>query len=263
LKSTGAGIVTANIPDVTAIPFFTTLGPQIHAQLPPGIYFRYQRNGNTGPSNPVTDTTTLSGAAGDPLVLLSGFTYASLVGHPTGKYYSENGIAPPPGIDTTKPFGLHPQNPWPDALTLDAGEQNVARAATDDFDASIDSIAANRGVGIVDIHNLFNTAKTAGIYIPDLGTFSATFILGGLFSYDGVHPSSRGQALVANEWIKAINQKFNAQIPTVTISSVPGIPIGKVGRQRSTIPDYGDISWKELVDLMCGGSRGRQTGLVR
>ena len=30
------------------------------------------------------------------------------------------------GIDTTKPFGFHPQNPFPDALVLDAGEQATA-----------------------------------------------------------------------------------------------------------------------------------------
>ena len=255
LKTTGAGIVTANIPDVTAIPFFTTLGTEIHAELPPGVYFRYQRNGNSGPSNPATDTTTLSGASTDPLILLSGVTYASLIGHPTGIYYSDNGISPPLGIDTTKPFGLHPQNPWPDALTLDTDEQNIARTATTEFNTIIDSVAGHRGVGVVDIHGWLDIAKTQGIYVSGLGTFSPDFIIGGLFSYDGVHPSSRGQALVANEWINVINQKFSASIPLIPIGAAPGIPIGKTSQHASWLPIYEGVSWKEFVDLLCGGGR--------
>ncbi|HEV8538994.1 MAG TPA: hypothetical protein VGR15_08770 [Bacteroidota bacterium] len=253
LKATGAGIVTANILDVTAIPYFTTVGPQIRANLPPGLYFRYQRNGNAGPSNPILDTTTLSGAPTDPLILLNGITYAPLLGQPTGRYYADNGIAPPLGIDTTKPFGFHPQNPWPDALTLDADEKSTTHAAVDEFNSIIDSVAANRGIGVVDIHSLYELARTQGIYVQGFGTFSSAFILGGLFSYDGVHPSSRGQAILANEWIKVINQKFDAAIPLVNIGSVPGIPIGKVAQPGSLLPVYEGGAWKDFVNLMCGG----------
>jgi hypothetical protein len=257
LKATGAGIVTANIPDVTAIPFFTTLGPQIRTKLPPGVVFRYQRNGNSGPSNPVTDTTTFSGAATDPLITLAGISYAALLGQPTGKWYRDNNISSlPPGIDTTKPFGFHPQNPWLDALTLDDGERAITQNATASYNTIIDSIATNRGLGIVDFYGWLNTAKSQGIFVPGIGTFSPAFILGGLFSYDGVHPSSRGQALVANEWINVINQKFGASIPHVPIGSVPGIPIGK-SSAASSFPNYEDVSWKELIDMMNGGAARR------
>ncbi|HTK81917.1 MAG TPA: hypothetical protein VL633_06470 [Bacteroidota bacterium] len=251
LKATGAGIVTANIADVTTIPFFTTLGPQIRAKLPPGIVFRYQRNGNRGPSNPVTDTTTFSGAPGDPLVTLPGIAYAGLIGHPTGKWYSDNNISPlPPGIDTTKPFALHPQNPWPDALTLDEGERTIAQTTIAAYNAIIDSVAGNRGIGVADVHATLITASTTGIFVPGVGTFSPAFIVGGLFSYDGVHPSSRGNALIANIWIDVVNQKFNASIPHVAVASVPGIPIGKVS---ASLPNYDDVSWKGFIDLMNGG----------
>lgn len=65
-------------------------------------------------------------------------------------------------------------------------------------------------------------------------------LLGGLFSYDGAHPLSRGQALVANEWIKVINTKFNAQIPPVGIGSVAGLPIGKVAASQPAL-DYSRV----------------------
>jgi hypothetical protein len=38
---------------------------------------------------------------------------------------------------------------------------------------------------------------------------------GGYFSVDGVHPNPRGHALIANEFIKAINAKFGSTLPPV------------------------------------------------
>lgn len=256
LRSTGAGIVTANIPDVASIAFFTTIGPLIAANLanlPPSIYLRYQKSGNSGPS---FDSTRFN-LTPDVLITLLGSTYASLLGRPTGKWYSDNGYPSlPPGIDTTKPFGFHPQNPWLDALTLDVGEQTIAQNAITAFNASIDTISANRNIGVVNIYGILNTIKTQGLYYPDLGTFSTAFILGGLFSYDGVHPSTRGNAIIANEFINVINTKFNASIPLISVSSVPGLPIGKVSASGiPEIPTYPPGSLEGLIDLMNGGGR--------
>lgn len=237
LKATGAGVITANIPDVTSIPFFTTLGPQIRPRLPAGIPLRYQRNGQTIG----LDTTTLSGGGGDPLLLLTGAFYATLLGQPTGRWYRDQGITPPLGIDTTQPFGFHPQNPWPDALTLDSDEHQIAHTAVSDFNAIIDSIAGNRGIGVVNINGVLNTLRTQGYYFPETGTFTTAFILGGAFSYDGVHPSSRGNVLMANAFISVINARFNAQIPPIPITSVPGMPIGK---RSGTLPELTMDPWE-------------------
>ena len=53
--------------------------------------------------------------------------------------------------------------------------------------------------------------------------FSADFITGGLFSFDGVHPSNTGHAVVANEFIKVINEKYNASIPLVSVLKVTSL----------------------------------------
>ena len=45
---------------------------------------------------------------------------------------------------------------------------------------------------------------------------------GGLFSLDGVHPSSQAHGIVANEFIKVINSKYGASIPEVDVSTIPG-----------------------------------------
>ena len=40
-----------------------------------------------------------------------------------------------------------------------------------------------------------------------------SFVSGGTFSLDGINLTGRGNALLCNEFIKAINKKYNAQIP--------------------------------------------------
>ncbi len=248
LLATGAKVVAANLPDVEFLPFVTTVNPSVRPKLPAGVWLRYQKSGNSGPA---FDSTRLD-QPGDPSMLLSGNTYAGLLGRVggqgAGKFYQDRGLAPPPGIDTTKPFGFHPQNPWPNALTFDSGEKSIANAAVTAFNGSITTRAAARGVPVVNLNRLFDTVTVRGVYVPGFGSFGPAFITGGTYSYDGVHPTSRGYALVANEFIKTINASFGAAIPQVPVGSAPGIPIGKVAVRD---PQFGDLSW--MVRLLGGG----------
>ena len=43
------------------------------------------------------------------------------------------------------------------------------------------------------------------------------FLTGGLFGYDGVHPTPLGYAYIANKFIDSINTAFGAQIPEVNL----------------------------------------------
>jgi hypothetical protein len=203
----------------------TTVGPLIAANpavpwasLPLG--FVYQRAGESGiGSGSASQQDLLSGAV---LITLRGSTYAGLLGQQTGKFYRDNNITTlPAGIDTTQPFGFHPQNPWPNSLILDPGEINIALTATASYNAVIQSVATNFNFGLVDINTLFNTIKTQGGIKLDGITFSATYVTGGLFSLDGVHPTNHGHAIVANEFIKVINSKYNAKIPAIQLSQIP------------------------------------------
>ena len=62
----------------------------------------------------------------------------------------------------------------------------------------------------------------AGIKIAG-ESFNAGFITGGVFSLDGVHPSAKGQGIIANEFIKVMNDQFGANIAYVNIASLPGL----------------------------------------
>jgi lysophospholipase L1-like esterase len=215
-----AKIVVANIPDVRSIPFFRTVGPKMAASIPAPYWLRYQKHGN---ASVAFDSTKLT-EANPPLITLKGMTYATLLGQATGKFYRDNGIPLSPGIDTTKPFGFHPQNPWPDALVLDVDEQNTAGSAVAAYNATIATVAAAKGAGLVDINSFFTNIKANGLVTTAGLKFTADYISGGLFSLDGVHPSSRGSGVIANEFIKVMNSKFGMSVPLVDLTAIPGIP---------------------------------------
>jgi lysophospholipase L1-like esterase len=213
-----AKIVVGNVPDVRAMPLFTTVGPRMKAALPAGVYLRYQKHGNT-----LGFDSTRFVEAVPPLIPLTGQAYASLLGQPTGAWYRQNGIPIPAGIDTTKPFGLHPFNPWPDALILDEGEQATALSATQAFNNTIAMVAAAKNCGLVDAYSIMAHLATEGYTIAGL-KFTAVYVSGGFFSLDGVNPSSRGHGIMANEFIKVMNAKFGMSIPYVDVAAIPGIP---------------------------------------
>ncbi len=236
IASLGANVVVANIPNVTAIPYFTTVGPIVAKEVPwpllqflglPGLC--YQKHGETIGSG-FADSTAL--AKDSVLIILPASNYAAYIGDTTGTFdniYYKGNI--PPGIDPSKPLGFHPQNPIPDGLVLDRGEIADALNATAAYNTIIQTLAGNFNFGVVNINQIFDYIRskdfTGGVVYNGV-RFTTTFIQGGLFSLDGVHPTSQGQAIIANEFIKIINSKFGASIPLINVSTIPGsILLGK------------------------------------
>jgi len=199
---TNPQIVVANIPDVTAIPFFTTI---------PGVVVNPETNepvlqdGNVIPLigvNPATDLVTLQAAS----ALEAGFGIPQSLGG-TGQ-------------------------PLPDAVVLDADEIATAQTAVTAFNNTIASLAADRNIAVVDINGFFNMIAAGGLELSGQD-FTNEFITGGLFSLDGVHPSDVGHAIVANEFIKVINAKYNATVPFVNVIELmdtvsPATSMGKI-----------------------------------
>lgn len=250
-----AKIIVGNIPDVTAVPFFTTVNPVVAAKIPAIYYLRYQKHGNSGMS---MDSTKLT-EANAPLITLKGKSYASLLGQTTGQFYRD--LAASMGItidllyptlqagfiDTTKPFGFHPQNPWPDALILDASEQSTASTAIAAFNNIIATTATAIHAYVVDFNGFFNNVAANGLSIFG-ETYTTEYITGQLFSLDGVHPSSRGNGIMANEWIKVMNAAYGMNIQQVDITTLPRIeaPLSKVGKGmglRFTSNAFDSFKW--------------------
>jgi lysophospholipase L1-like esterase len=52
-------------------------------------------------------------------------------------------------------------------------------------------------------------------YVFGAYTMKATYVTGGSFSLDGIHPSPRGYALIANAFLDAINSKYGSTLKKV------------------------------------------------
>lgn len=219
LQAVGAQIVIGNITDVKNIPFFKTVGPGIGLKLQenglPGLVYA-KTTGETGVAL-VNDLF-----ANNVLVLLTGSDAANFIGDQTGAYYLVNGIPVPPGVDINFPFGLAPENPWPNNLILDPDEMAIVDQTVAAYNDIIEGEASSRGLAIVDVHQLLNDIDSPGGVVANGIRFTSEFVNGNAYSLDGVHPTSQGYGLVANEFIRTINNKFGASIPLVDVATIPG-----------------------------------------
>ncbi|HEX8330453.1 MAG TPA: SGNH/GDSL hydrolase family protein [Hymenobacter sp.] len=249
LTAGGAKGIVATIPDVTGIPFFTTVGPSFRATLalpannvPSAAPFVYTTGllapgqANTRVSTTLASIRDASGA-GNLLLTLTASPYVGLYGRPTGKYWRDFYQQARPSlpaavtfpvflsalqIDTTRAFGQTTQNPFPSTLVLDGTEQTSITSSTTALNSILITAANSRNLAVFDANAFFRSVATNGVATNGV-TNNAGFIAGNLFGLDGVHPTPRGYALIANEMIKVINAKYGAQIPGVDPTAYRGV----------------------------------------
>jgi lysophospholipase L1-like esterase len=186
LRTTGAKMAFVTIPRVTAIPFVTTIPPFI--------------------VNPATGQPVL-GPNGQPLTYI-GTTAADYVLLP-----AQTLLARGTGIPTA--LGGNGQ-PLPDNAVLTAAEAATINARVVQFNNIIRTVANEAGAALWDVAPWFDEIATDGYHLGGI-TFTESYITGGIFSYDGVHPNTFGYAVAANELIKAINERHNANIPQLDL----------------------------------------------
>jgi phospholipase/lecithinase/hemolysin len=157
-------------------------------------------------------------------LLTSAEDAAALVGLPLSAIGPLLGIGPGDFL-TPDAFGLIVQilggitpGPLPGTVVLDAGEVAAIRASIAAFNAIIAAQAEAKGAALVDIHALTESIRTRGFVAG--GQRLTTKFLGGFFSLDGIHPTNTGYAVIANEFIKALNTQFAAGIPPLSVRGV-------------------------------------------
>lgn len=208
MVSNGAKGVLINIPDVTTIPYFTTV---------PAKGLALTRQGQADSLN----------AAYAPL----GITFS--VG---ANYFIIQDAAAPGGIrqihdgeyilltvpqDSIKCRGWGSVKPIPKRYVLSADEVAAVRNATAAFNGIIADNAAKHNLGLMDANTYMKTLQ-AGITWNGV-TYTPTFVTGGAFSLDGIHLTPRGYALVANEIIRVINRQYKSTLPEVDINRYGGV----------------------------------------
>ena len=87
---------------------------------------------------------------------------------------------------------------------------------------SVEDLNLSERVAIVDISSELNTFYAGGVFVDGVLLTPAFAPPFGAFSEDGVHPNTRGYAYIANLFIDAINQKFDANVLKVQVSTYPG-----------------------------------------
>ncbi|OON70732.1 SGNH/GDSL hydrolase family protein [Hymenobacter sp. CRA2] len=240
LTANGAKGIVGLIPDVTNVPFFTTVGPTLKATLAgnsiPAVVVT---TGLIAPPAPVTRLTVpvaniRDASGGSVLFTLTFSPYAGLIGQRTGRVwrdlYRQTG-QPAAGlslfllaaqVDTTQLFGLSAGNPIPSTFVLDATEQTTVSNATNGFNTALRNKAAAKGLAVFDANAFFASIAANGFGI-NATTNSASFLSGNLFSLDGVHPTPRGYAIIANEMVRTINSTYGASIPFVNPNDYRGV----------------------------------------
>lgn len=109
--------------------------------------------------------------------------------------------------------------PLPDRYVLLPTEVAEIKVATDAYNATIEAAATTFNLAIFKSKDTMNGLTSSTGITSNGFTLKSTYVTGGAFSLDGVHPSPRGYALIANEFIKAINAKYG--------SNLKGVDLGK------------------------------------
>ncbi len=99
--------------------------------------------------------------------------------------------------------------PLEDKWVLIPSEQDEIKMATDAFNATIEGAASQAGLAFVDANMLMQQLAdghySSGDYEP-----TSSLVTGSMFSLDGVHPTARGYAVLANEFMKAIDVTYGS-----------------------------------------------------
>ncbi|GAA4966354.1 G-D-S-L family lipolytic protein [Algibacter aquimarinus] len=96
-----------------------------------------------------------------------------------------------------------------DGDALDSDELQAIRTATNGYNATISAAATANGLAFVDSFSITTQIATSG-YSSNGFTITGGLVTGGGFGLDGIHGTSRGYALFANEFLKAIDVAYGS-----------------------------------------------------
>lgn len=219
LTANGAKGVLANLPEITAIPYFTTVPynpvPLEQAQVIQlkAAYAEY----NAGATAYGLDSITF--AEGLNAMVIEDEAFAALGGIRQIKEGELVLLSIPQ--DSIKCAGWGTIKPVPAQYILDLAEIQEISDATIAFNQTIAAYAEQFGLALADMNGLLEDIKTGIKY--DGVNYTATYVTGGTFSLDGVHLTPQGYAYAANTFVEAINAKYNAAIPLVSVTEYPGV----------------------------------------
>jgi lysophospholipase L1-like esterase len=247
LTTNGAKGALVNIPDVTSIPYFTTVPPNPipldgptaafvnsnYAQYNGGLQLA-AANGFITPAEAAQRTINFS--AGQNFVVIVDNDLTDISGSPiplpNWRQTTSNDLIvfPAAGVLGTLADPSNPASvigvgfPVANELVLTTTEQARVSNAQQSYNATIEALAAANGLAFVDARAALAQVATTGVPFNG-GVLTSTYATGGGFSLDGVHPTARGYAFTANAIIDAVNAQYGATLPKVDIGAYSTIQL--------------------------------------
>ena len=242
LTKNGAKGAVANIPNITSIPFFNT--------VPANALPLTQEQANQANNNPQyagynqalqfyasTNVITAEEAAQRTINFKAGPNYLLIEDDELTQLQNpQNPTQPLPNyrqmvegelltlttpLDSIKCAGFGILKPMPGQFVLRQSEIDKINDAVAGYNTTIKNIATANGLAHVDANQRLKDLQS-GITYNGI-SYTTTFVTGGAFSLDGVHPNSRGYAIIANTFIDAINSTYGSSIDKVNVNAYPTI----------------------------------------
>lgn len=262
LKSVGASKgVIANIPDVTTIPHFTkvryneisldaataqTLNTSLYQPLKAALTFlgvgdRFELV-NAGQNPVIIVDNSLQNVSAQLTAVLSANGYPAQQAAFLGSAFGQARQAKPGELilltaanelgkdaltgqapTATSQFIVGASFPLHDRFSLTATEISNISTAVTAYNQVISGLATTYGLALVNANGKMADLHTQSGIQFDGVKYTTTFVTGGTFSLDGVHLTGRGYAIIGNEFIKAINNKYGSNLPQVNVNSYSGV----------------------------------------
>jgi lysophospholipase L1-like esterase len=237
LTKNGAKGAVSNIPSITSIPYFNTVPANVIQLSGPNTALLNAAYANYNAliegyrvATVITDEEaalrTISFADGANYMLTSDPNLSALTnptnGQPVPKLRQLKAgelVTLTLPQDSLKCAGWGTQKPVPGQFVLLSHEIENIDNAVNSYNSSIKSIADAKGLAFVDANSKLKEAQS-GLKFNGT-TFTTEYVKGGSFSLDGIHPSTRGYAIIANTFIEAINKAYNANVPQVNVNNYP------------------------------------------
>lgn len=187
LNAAGSQVLLSNLPDVLLAPLFI----------------------------PIQNLPFVLNALGIPLAAAQGISagVAAQNGLGAGSYVTLQGL---PAIAAVAQGAPIPTLGQGQALTAAFAAQ--VQSLNNSYNAAIAAVAQQTNAGFVDFRTSFAQLMANGYPINPPKCCSPT-LTGGLFSYDGIHPSYTGYAIMANLFINATNAKWGTTIAPYSVLS--------------------------------------------
>ncbi|MCG8580386.1 MAG: hypothetical protein MI866_10730 [Bacteroidales bacterium] len=215
LTSKGAKGAIGNIPDVSSIPFFTTVPYDafvIDAATAAAL------NANYADYNVAAEQMGLPKmefVEGPNAFIIHDESIPALIGSRRQATANDRLLLTASSYAKTDEFKADPI--IIDNLVLTVDELTMINNATESFNTINKTLAESLDLAFFDANALMKQLSTTGLII-DGNRYTGTFVSGGIFSLDGIHPTGRGSAIIANAFIDAINAKYDASIPRANIN---------------------------------------------